>query len=190
MNNVNKIFQIGFNKCGTVSIYHFFKENGLKCIHWDMGMLANTIQRNHKNNEPLLTSYEKYDVFTDMENVSQNLFSHVAYYKELDAQYPGSKFILNIRPIDNWIQSRVNHPNYLETFKQITGLNENSVTELWKTQWTQHVDSVTTYFKDRPDDLLIFDIECESHKLVEFSSRFMTLKTTKFGHYNKTKTSC
>jgi hypothetical protein len=190
MKNINKIFQIGFNKCGTVSIYHFFTENGLKCVHWDMGMLANTIQKNHKNNEPLLTGYEKYVVFTDMENVHQNLFTHITYYKELDIQYPNSKFILNIRPIDNWIQSRMKHPNYLQTFKQTTGLNNDEVINLWKIQWNQHIDSVKTYFKNRPDDLLIFDIECESYKLIEFSSQFITLKTTKFGHHNKTKTLC
>jgi carbonic anhydrase len=74
MRKINKIFQIGFNKCGTVSLYHFFEDNGLKPIHWDMGMLATTIKYNHNNNLPLLKGYEKYDVFTDMENVHQNLY--------------------------------------------------------------------------------------------------------------------
>jgi hypothetical protein len=37
---MNKIFQIVFNRCGTSSLYHFFKNNGLVSIHWNKGNLA------------------------------------------------------------------------------------------------------------------------------------------------------
>jgi hypothetical protein len=187
MRKINKIFQIGFNKCGTVSLYHFFEDNGLKPIHWGMGMLATTIKYNHNNNLPLLKGYEKYDVFTDMENVHQNLYIHLTHYKELDKQYPNSKFILNLRPIDNWIKSRVNHPNYLNVFKQMTGFDEEGVINLWKKQWYDHIESVQDYFKDRPNDLLVFDIETEQNKLIQFMSEYIELKSTDFGHHNKTK---
>ena len=43
-----KIFQIGFNKCATVSLHKFFESNGLKSIHWDKGRLAKTIYKNSK----------------------------------------------------------------------------------------------------------------------------------------------
>lgn len=190
MEKINKVLQIGFNKCGTVSIYRFFESNGLKPIHWDMGKLADTIKRNHESNQPLLTGYEHYDCFTDMENVHKNIFIHLTHFKELDKQYLNSKFILNIRPIDNWINSRIHHPNYLNTHKQITGLDEDGVIELWKTQWRQHLESVQDYFKSRSSDLLIFDIETESYKLTEFFSKYIEIKSTEFGHYNKTKKSC
>ena len=107
MEKINKIFQIGFNKCGTVSVYHFFENNGLKPIHWDMGRLADTIKRNYESNLPILNGYEGYDCFTDMENVNNNNYAHLTYYKEFDIQYPNSKFILNLRPIDNWIKSNM-----------------------------------------------------------------------------------
>ena len=35
-----KIFQIGFNRCGTTSIYNFFNKcenKKLKCLHWEKG---------------------------------------------------------------------------------------------------------------------------------------------------------
>jgi len=187
MEKVNKIFQIGFNKCGTVSIYNFFESNGLKPIHWDMGMLATTIKRNHELKYPLLSGYEDYDCFTDMEEVQSNTFIHLTHYKELDKQYPNSKFILNIRPIDKWINSRIHHPNYLNIHKKITGLDEEGVIEHWRNQWNEHITSVQEYFKDRPKDLLVFDIENESHKLVEFFSEYIEIKSTELGHYNKTK---
>jgi len=34
---------------------------------------------------------------------------------------------------------------------------------------------------------LVFDIETEQHKLVEFMSQYIELKSTDFGHHNKTK---
>jgi hypothetical protein len=190
MKKINKIFQIGFNKCGTVSICEFFKKNGLRCCHWEDGVLADTINSNYITNQPLLKGYETYDVFTDMENVSKNIFIYLTHYKELDKQYPNSKFILNIRPIDNWIKSRINHiePPYLNEFKQITKLDEAGVIELWKHQWNEHIKSVTEYFKDRPDDLLIFDIETEAHKLSEFMSPYIEIKTKNFPKINETKT--
>lgn len=187
MEKINKIFQIGFNKCGTVSIYNFFENNGLKSIHWGMGMLAFTIKRNDEIGYPLLNGYEHYDCFTDMEDVHKNIFIHLTHFKELDKQYPNSKFILNIRPVDKWINSRIHHPNYLNCHKKITGLDEDGVIEHWKKQWEDHIESVKEYFKDRPNDLLVFDIESESHKLVEFFSNYIEIKSTEFGHHNKTK---
>jgi hypothetical protein len=190
MEKINKIFQIGFNKCGTVSVYHFFENNGLKPIHWDMGRLADTIKRNYESNLPILNGYEGYDCFTDMENVNNNNYAHLTYYKEFDIQYPNSKFILNIRPIDNWIKSRLNHPNYLNTNKRILGMNDDEVIQYWKNQWNEHMISVKEYFKGRPNDLLIFDIETETHKLNEFFSKYIEIKKTEFGHHNKTKKLC
>ena len=187
MEKINKIFQIGFNKCGTLSIHHFFEENGLQSIHWGMSMLATTIKRNHETNQPLLRGYEDYDCFTDMEEVQSNTFIYLTHFKELDKQYPNSKFILNLRPVDKWIQSRIKHQNYLKVFQRITGLDEDGVIKHWKKQWNEHITSVQEYFKDRPKDLLVFDIESESHKLIEFFSEYIEIKSTQFGHHNKTE---
>jgi hypothetical protein len=35
-----KIFQIGFNKCGTSTIHHYLRANGVRSVHWDDGRLA------------------------------------------------------------------------------------------------------------------------------------------------------
>ena len=35
-----KIFQIGFNKCGTKTLHHYFSRNGIRSVHWDEGRLA------------------------------------------------------------------------------------------------------------------------------------------------------
>ena len=65
----NKIFQIGFNKCGTLSLWNLFNSySKLKSIHWDYGNLAQTIYNNIYSDIYLpLDSYEDYTYFGDME---------------------------------------------------------------------------------------------------------------------------
>jgi hypothetical protein len=182
----NKIFQIGFNKCGTTSLHKFFKANDLKSIHWGDAKLAKKIVENHKLNKPILSEYEDYDCYTDMESSDDNIFIYLTHFKELDKQYPNSKFILNVRDVDLWIQSKLNHPSYLDSYKSITGLDTNSVIIHWREIWDKHIKNVTTYFKNRDNDFLMFNIENESDKLINFMSKFTTLKDKTFGHFHKT----
>ena len=184
-----KIFQIGFNKCGTTSLHKFFLDNGLKSIHWDSGNLAKKIHRNSKSNLPLLTGYKDYDCFTDMESQMDNIFIYLTLFKELDKQYPGSKFILNVRNREEWIESRIKHRDYLKVYQKITRLDKEGVIKLWENQWDKHIKDVTEYFGER-EDLLVFDIENEVDKLLQFMSKIIPLKSEVFGQYNKTKSTC
>lgn len=184
--NFNKIFQIGFNKCGTTSLHKFFLSNGLKSIHWGDALLAKKIKDNCDNNLPPLMGYDNYDCFTDMESSWDDIFIYLTHYKELDKFYPNSKFILNIRNVDKWIESRLNHPEYLPSHMKITGLNKDGVIQHWRKQWFDHIQNVKNYFSDRENDLLIFDIESESDKLISFMSEFVELKNPVFRHFHKT----
>jgi hypothetical protein len=62
-----KIFQIGFNKCGTKTLHHYFSRNGVRSVHWDYGRLAQRLFANLASGSKLLAGYEQFDVFTDME---------------------------------------------------------------------------------------------------------------------------
>lgn len=188
--NSNKIFQIGFNRCGTTSIHQFFLDNGLKSIHWDRGNLARRIKMNSLAKLPLLKGYEEYECFTDMESPITGDFAYIEHYKELDRQYPGSKFILNLRDIEDWIKSRLNHGEgrYINIYKRNENLtNDEDVISHWRDIWHKHIEDVKNYFKDRPDDLLVFDIKDESDKFVEFMSKFKNIRYKVFGKYNETK---
>jgi hypothetical protein len=190
----NKIFQIGFNKCGTLSIHNFFLDNGLKSIHWDESKLAETIDKNFKSNKKILLEYEEYDCFTDMENLDPSMdkvsiYSHVRYFKQFDIQYPNSIFILNQRNIDDWILSRKNHDEgkYLETYKNIFDLSsDEEVFEQWKRDWYNHENNVKKYFKNRPKDLLIFDIDKEQSKFIDFMKNRTIIRSAFFPHLHKT----
>ncbi|MDX9893650.1 MAG: glycosyltransferase [Patescibacteria group bacterium] len=192
----NKIFQIGFNKCGTISLHEFFLANGLKSVHWDGGQLADALDRNYKSNLKLLTGYDQYDCYTDMENLSpamdrKAVYAHVKYFKELDRQYPNSKFILNQRNVDDWIESRKNHAmgdsSYLTVYKKIFGIKTaEEVINQWRSDWQQHEIAVKKYFQNRPDDLLIFDVKTEPKKFIDFMERLIPLKSPHFVHRHKT----
>jgi hypothetical protein len=184
---VNKIFQIGFNKCGTKSIHRFLSGNGLRSVHWDGGNLARKIHDNHMDGKPLLQGYEHFDCFTDMEDVDLGLYIPVLYFKELDQQYPGSKFILNVRHIDHWITSRLNHRDYIDVSMRTLGMDREEVIEHWRSQWHQHIHSVKEFFKNRPDDLLVFDIETEGDRFIQYMGKFIELKMTEFPHLHKTR---
>ena len=203
-----KVFQIGFNRCGTTSIYELF-ENIKKVHYWipsneiDIPQLKNhevrleyfngvldarkyllitdIIKFNKQNNNKLLEGIDDdYILFCDLEDSNTNYQSYIKDYKTLDEQYPGSKFILNTRDIDKWLQSRINHDTYLDDCKRVLNLNEEQVIALWKKQWFDHHKDVFNYFKDR-DNLIIFDIEKDSvDDLIEFN-----LDINKWQRHNK-----
>ena len=221
MKELNKIFQIGFNKCGTTSFFHLFENFTnpcLKPIHWDDGRLAFKIYNNNKENIKLLDGYEDYIFFSDMECViDNNIYEAFRLYKELDKQYPNSKFILNVRNQENWVKSRLKHmggrykvfyygvsnfdnlDNYLinhrkySLFQRVDEIlnylinnninipKDEDVANKWRKEWEEHINEVKEYFKDRPDDLLIYDIENDSiDKIKLFFKDYVVFNTNIF----------
>ncbi len=82
-------------------------------------------------------------------------------YKELDAKFPGSKFILTLRSSESWIKSQVNHFGKKETpmRKWIYGVGSPEGNEdIYVDRFKCHYEEVIEYFKDRPHDLLIMDL--------------------------------
>ena len=161
-----KVFQIGFNRCGTTSIYELFdkipkvhywlldsevnipelKDDAISLTYFNgvkdsrkYILLADIIKFNKERNLNLLNGISsKYVLFCDMENVEQDYYSHVEDFKALDKQYPGSKFILNTRNIDNWIESRIKHDNYLEICREYHDIDNDSILNLWRDRWFKH----------------------------------------------------
>ena len=191
-NNQFKIFQIGFNKCGTRSIHHFFQKNGIKSIHYDNGRLAKTILIRNYNNKLLLDNkYNKYTVFTDMENISSYMFPIYIpqlFFKKLYYQYPNSKFILNIRNKQKWLKSRCAHinGNYLKIISNKLKKTEEEVVLHWSNEWDIHINNVKLFFTKKPGKLLIFDIENDDiQKLINFFRNDFNLDDQHYIHKGK-----
>jgi hypothetical protein len=89
------------------------------------------------------------------------------FYKYLDGRYPGSKFVLTTRDLDDWLTSLEWLLDYVR-LEKITGpIREVTIMArmmLWETlefdrdkaiaAYHRHNADVKRYFADRPDDLL------------------------------------
>jgi len=176
---LNKIFLIGFNRCGTRSFHRLFCDMGLKSCH-GRGENRKNIQKAAKEKKPIL-AYINSDLqcYGDL-----RLWK---YFKELDKQYPNSKFILNTRNIENWIKSRKKHygANYYNNDIYHGIVMDEKV---WRNDWFRHNKNVKEYFKNRPQDLLIFDVEVNNFDKI---ANFFNIDTKKhkflFRHMGKTK---
>jgi hypothetical protein len=137
-----KVFCIGFNKTGTTSLHSLFGRLGYRSYHgvkW----------RKTKNN----SLYHKYDCFCD--GIPDD-------FTALDQMFPGSRFILQVRELDRWLVSRLEHIRREKRKVRIKGhsgwldgSDENIID--WVHQWNEHHLRVLKYFRNREDDLLIIN---------------------------------
>ncbi len=160
MKKNSKIFCVGLNKTGTSSLHEAFQILGFKSVHFycEKGNIKDIIENNYKNGDDLLLGISNYDAYLDWNHPSTN---HL--YKEFDQQYPGSKFILNTRNMEDWLQSREKHvlrdPNLKKKqylYPEDPWYNINK--EAWKIEFENLHKDVLEYFKNREKDLLIFNV--------------------------------
>ena len=156
-----KVFNIGFPKTGTMSLGRALKILGYRlCPHIPAGEL----KRVHGLPVPVtqeglagtcLPLAERYDAFR---NIPWTLL-----YRELDRAFPGSKFILSRREPEGWVTSVAKHfgtkTSALTDF--VYGPDRPPVGNeaLYIERYQRHNAAVLDYFKDRPQDLLVLDLE-------------------------------
>jgi hypothetical protein len=128
-----KVFQIGFNRCGTTSLYELFKGSGYKSVHYGKGWLARKMKDNiikkidstaYPETHKVLDGVDQFTFYSDMESVYdfKPVFAYV-FFKELYYDYPNAKFILNYRPFYDWVNSRLNFSDkYKARFLKNTGI--------------------------------------------------------------------
>lgn len=136
-----KVFAIGFYKTGTTSIYKLFAGFGLSAMdgpHW-------------RKNEQWSIHYQ-FQAFSD---------GPPEDFRHLDATFPRSKFILNVRDLDEWLDSRVEHvrfrrkdPKYKSKMSQGKEPDVDMLVSWIQRRQKYHLD-VLSYFHDRPSDLMV-----------------------------------
>ncbi len=155
------VFNLAFNKCGTTSLAKALNILGVPTL--DHRFVTNTrngparirlvdlARRNiAQGRRPFQGLDEKYRGYTD--------FFGQAFYRQIDIAYPNSKYILTVRPIEDWLRSREQHvyrnlanPNYRG------GLTKVDI-DGWRRHFTSCYRDIKQYFSHRPDDLLIIDV--------------------------------
>lgn len=163
----HKVFFIGFNKCATRSFHRFFHECGVNSYHAaDKSDVDEAVLRNIAEGRKALDTVDQYDVYLDTEAIRVN-------FQALDRDYPGSKFIFNVRDPNQWLLSRLNHGDgtYVQYMNDYYGVDRpwHEWVAIWRQEFLEHEQAVLAYFKGRGDQFLRFDIGTSALAgLVEF----------------------
>ena len=161
MRNGSKVFGIGLSRTGTTSLTRALEHLGHRTIHYPhdpvtLAELSGSVYR--------LSVLDEFDAVTDI-TVSP-------YYAQLDSAYPGSKFVLTVRNMDQWLVSMAKHFDrlgpHLEQHPEMRPFTDFICAAVYGTQaferermkwvYETHVQNVRSFFRGRPDDLLEVDI--------------------------------
>jgi hypothetical protein len=145
-----RVFGIGLNKTGTLSFHAAMETLGLVSLHWGGPDVRHTVEAALADGRPLLSGLDPaIDAFSDVQALS-------THFDMLDEQYPGSRFVLTVRPIEAWIDSRRRHVER-NVARQRVGEYKGTFLvideEGWRNQWHRHVDRVRRYFHVRREFL-------------------------------------
>jgi len=150
-----KVFAIGYNKTATSSIHKVFQKLGMVSAH-------NIRWRDTKRTFVFL----RYQCFTD---------GPPDDFTVLDRRFKNSKFILNIRNLDEWVDSRLEHIRQGMEDGNLINRPTWDLTDFAVKSWIEERNSfhqaVLDYFRDRPEDLLVLNYIREpepGRKIVDF----------------------
>lgn len=149
----DKIFNVGLNRAGTSSLTQALRILGFRAAHHRVGerRIVDLVNENAQANRRLLQGLDDhYDAFSD--------FAASRFVATLDRQYPNSRFILTLRDLDGWLDSRERKvmknradPNYRHGFLTVNRA-------AWTRGRTAYLAWLDEYFAGREQDLLRIDI--------------------------------
>jgi hypothetical protein len=147
-----KVFCIGFHKTGTTSLAAALERLGYR-VAGPFGVRDRAIAE-HALGEAL-ARVERYDAFQDN--------PWPLLYRELDERCPGSRFVLTVRPDNEWIDSVVSHFGGVSTPMREWIYGEGAGDPVGHEQTylerhRRHVADVQAHFADRPEALLTMDL--------------------------------
>lgn len=168
-----RIFGIGLHKTATTSLHAAFKILGFEASHWPSAHWAKAVWQ-EMNNQGRSLTLERHYAFSD---IPFNIL-----FKQLDAAYPGSKYVLTIRDENEWLDSVKRHfdPNanpFRTTWdsdpfthiihQKIYGTNDFDA-NIFLERYRRHNEEVINYFKGRPNDLLVMSAGESWNRLCQF----------------------
>lgn len=151
-----KVFCLGFAKTGTNTLTQMLEPMGYRVAGYD--------QFRHFSKADVVTRdallAHALEVMKDYDASQDSPWP--IFYREMDAAFPGSKFIHVIRDSQRWLDSATNdfggHPNPVRV--PIYGSDRPDGNEIgWLDRYETHNAEVAAYFADRPDDYLQMKLE-------------------------------
>jgi len=171
----SKVFGIGMHRTGTASLRRAFNLLGFRCLE-DFGcwFITDLDRSGHLVFRPT-EAVHAYDAYADN--------PIPLFVKELDAMFPGSRFILTFRDVDDWLDSveyifRVWREDWMASpdHRFIAACHEalygstHFDRQRGREVYLRHNESVREYFARRPADLLQIDMTegCEWGSICNF----------------------
>jgi Sulfotransferase domain len=147
-----RIFCIGLNKTGTSSFHEAMTILGFESLHFGGSDVHNRVLAAIEAGAPLLSNLDpRFDAFSDIGLLSRR-------FVMLDRQYPGSRFVFTVRPVEEWIDSRRRHVEHNIARKAAGDYDGTFLVvdeEKWRREWDWQQERVHGYFAGRDDFLEI-----------------------------------
>jgi len=176
-----KIFFLGLNKNGTTTFYRFFQKNGYLCEDSAKWWCYHT-KEEFRDREVFTDGYEK-----KFRNLTPPRFDCWPNIKFLNQTFPNSYYILQTRPMKDWLLSRQLKyakrfdiegerswiPNEEGTLEKI---HEDYVLRLY---WHQKIKwHMNHLLKNTSNNFMILDISIDNSKIVEKLEGFLNVEFT------------
>jgi hypothetical protein len=145
-----KVFGIGFHKTGTKSLAAALQILGYRVTGPD-GVRDPDIR--HTAYDMAFRLVPRFDAFQDN--------PWPILYRELDERYPGSKFVLTVRPTEAWIKSVVSFfgTDTTPMREWIYGVGSPKGSEkIYLERYDRHNREVLQHFQGRAEDLLVLKV--------------------------------
>ncbi|MEM7057286.1 MAG: hypothetical protein AAF557_06850 [Pseudomonadota bacterium] len=168
--------------------------NGIRCVQYQADdsntVLGTAIAANLSAGRPLMAGLQRYSAFLDMSIVTPEfVFEGCRLFWQMHAEYPNSYFILNTRPIENWIDSRALYLDglYAERYADAFGYDEVKIQQVWRKQYLAHLSDVRAHFAEDSGKFLEFNIEEDDPVLIaDFLYPDFNVDPADWGHWNAT----
>jgi hypothetical protein len=152
---------MGLCKTGTSSLTEALNTLGIRTIHYP---------HDDQTYEDLRSGNYRLRIMDEYRGVTS--IAVATYYAQLDAAFPGSKFILTVREKESWLRSielhwRLlmswwdNYPKFKRFHEYISACVYGSIgfhRDRFSYVYDLHVRNVQAYFAGRPDDFLVLDV--------------------------------
>lgn len=187
-----RIFGIGMHKTATTSLHTALRILGFKSGHWQNAHWAKAIYQ-EMSGAGRSRTLEQFYALSDL--------PIPVLFRELDAAYPGSKFILTVRNEWVWLESVRRHWShehnkfrvnwsvdpFTHKIHRVLYGQKGFDAKIFIDRYRQHNREVMEYFRDRPNDLLVIDMNLAAEKWEELC-RFLDTEIPKvpYPHHFKT----
>lgn len=156
-----KVLGIGLSRTGTMSLAQALGQLGYRAANFVDHREARRGESSWFAGDFDTDSLSGFDAAVDL--------PLPAFYPQLDARYPGSKFILTIRDPETWLVSVRRHwsvtpitddsqGNYRRWVRLAMYGTFGFSAARMRFVYAEHLRAVTAYFAGRPRDLLVLDI--------------------------------